>query len=305
MLSNTPTALESIHPIPRSSSLPTRGGNLREGSLHFVKADPSELVGIPAAANGQIKGAVGAGLENANALLNMFRLISFKESVADSLPPTVATPKVIFHFVRHAEATHNVKALGQDRWRTVDPDLTAAGLAQCADLKSNFERADKISLVLVSPMRRTLKTCVKAFPPVFQTHKPGQSHPVRVIAYPSLKEHGGGPAATGRPLDVLKGEMKETPVDWGLIYDGWEHEHTQTLEQRAAREERVKRELYELSQVVVKGGRWQIGPGLGLDFEAYKGVGNVEILVISHGAFLSGLLGHQSKFFSIPRFEKY
>ncbi len=57
---------------------------------------------------------------------------------------------------------------------------------------------------------------------------------------------------------------------------------------RAAREQKVRRRLHEFGQVVIHGGVWK-----GIRFEAFRGDGNVEIAVVSHGAFLSKLAGFE------------
>jgi len=77
------------------------------------------------------------------------------------------SPLKIIHFVRHAEAEHNLAVL-------TDPDayinplyedarLTAKGFDQCNQLRERLIASNRLSgveLVVVSPMRRTLQVAV-------------------------------------------------------------------------------------------------------------------------------------------------
>jgi broad specificity phosphatase PhoE len=142
---------------------------------------------------------------------------------------------------------------------------------------------DKITHVVTSPMHRTLETTFLSFVPVF-------CRGVNAIAWPDLREHGEGPTSTGSLLNELKEKMEGLPINWALTQAGWESPAKNHENGRRARESSVRKALYELSTAALRGGKWQ-----GIEFEAYHGTGDVEILVVSHGAFLSRLLGHTSK----------
>lgn len=59
--------------------------------------------------------------------------------------------------IRHAQALHNV----DKDYDIPDPPLSELGLEQCEELHDNLQRlplADRVELIVVSPMRRTLQT---------------------------------------------------------------------------------------------------------------------------------------------------
>jgi hypothetical protein len=72
-----------------------------------------------------------------------------------------------------------------------------------------------------------------------------------------------------------------------LLSEGWEYNSEPDRFTRAAR---VRQDLYSLGQAVSQGGKWK-----GMEFEAYEGEGDVEILIVSHGGFLSSMLGYDRK----------
>lgn len=53
----------------------------------------------------------------------------------------------------------------------------------------------------------------------------------------------------------------------------------------AARSKEVRGELHSLSKALLNGGRWHH-----LDFPKHTGENNIEVLIVSHGDFLSHLL---------------
>jgi broad specificity phosphatase PhoE len=66
------------------------------------------------------------------------------------MPPTLL-------LIRHAQALHNVAS----DWSIHDPPLSELGERQCAELQEALKKdpiSDKIELIVVSSMRRTLQT---------------------------------------------------------------------------------------------------------------------------------------------------
>ena len=66
------------------------------------------------------------------------------------MPPTLL-------LVRHAQALHNVAS----DWSLHDPPLSSLGEAQCEELQEALKKekiAEKVELIVVSAMRRTLQT---------------------------------------------------------------------------------------------------------------------------------------------------
>lgn len=78
-------------------------------------------------------------------LLNKLQLYSLVD-----MPPTVI-------LIRHAQALHNVAS----DWSLHDPPLSKLGEEQCAELQEALKKddlANKVELIVVSAMRRTLQT---------------------------------------------------------------------------------------------------------------------------------------------------
>ncbi len=93
---------------------------------------------------------------------------------------------------------------------------------------------------------------------------------------------------TGTPLPELFGWVEDhgSNINLDLLEHGWEINRHDTEDDRIQRALRVERDLYILSQIVIRGGVWK-----GIPFQPHQGLESVEILVVSHGAFLSRLLG--------------
>ena len=134
-------------------------------------------------------------------------------------------------------------------------------------------------------MTRTLETALVSLAPVF-------TKGLQVVVWEDLREFGSGKCSTGKNIATLKEEFKGLPINWNLLQDGWEYNEKSCKgtearkESRLARENRVRTEIYSLAKVVLFGGVWN-----GIHFPKFTGVGKVEIAVVSHGAFLSEMLG--------------
>ena len=95
-----------------------------------------------------------------------------------------------------------------------DPSLTPYGVDQCRSLSRNFPYHSAVTLLVASPIRRTLYTALHAFEPEL---KKG----MRVVALPELQEASDLPCDTGSDLDILRDEFKDQPVDLSLVKKGW------------------------------------------------------------------------------------
>lgn len=63
------------------------------------------------------------------------------------------------YWIRHGESLSNIS---ESNYSIVDPGLTPNGITQCKNLKTyiiNNKILDKIDLIVVSPLDRTLETC--------------------------------------------------------------------------------------------------------------------------------------------------
>lgn len=59
------------------------------------------------------------------------------------------------YFIRHGEGYHNLYNYNYHNWHLEYPRLTTKGIKQCLAVKKNI---DKVDIILVSPLRRTLET---------------------------------------------------------------------------------------------------------------------------------------------------
>jgi broad specificity phosphatase PhoE len=167
------------------------------------------------------------------------------------------------HLVRHAQGVHNLSTENQ---QIHDPDLTPLGETQCADLRNSFPYHDKITHLVASPMRRTLRTCLLAFAPDVEAGK-------RIIAQPELQELSTLPCDTGSDLEVLTRDFDATKVDFSLVKDGWNDKSPESpwapaIEKLDARAMRARVWLREL----------------GAQCKAAEG--EAHIVVVSHGGFI-------------------
>lgn len=156
----------------------------------------------------------------------------------------------IVHCIRHAEVQSTISTsddqelmnyvpqgfhnLTVDNHYMLDPLLTPHGEEQCRQLSQSFPYSDSISLVIVSPLRRTIYTALLSFPSPINDRK------VPVIALPELQEIGDLACDTGSDLDVLSNEMADKPVDLSLVEKGWEIKEGRWAPTGGAIEKRVR-----------------------------------------------------------------
>ncbi|KAF5697844.1 phosphoglycerate mutase family [Fusarium globosum] len=126
-------------------------------------------------------------------------------------------PPVIY-CIRHGQGFHNV---GAGCHTLPDPRLTPLGEEQNKALRETaFSDLSKISLVLASPLCRTLQSAYL----VFQRALQGSSkcYP-EIIAIPDAQETSDDPCDVGTDPSVLREVVTEHnwPVDLSLVQDGW------------------------------------------------------------------------------------
>ncbi|KAL7766902.1 hypothetical protein ACKLNR_004818 [Fusarium oxysporum f. sp. zingiberi] len=124
----------------------------------------------------------------------------------------------VIHCIRHGQGFHNV---GAGCYTIPDPRLTPLGEEQNLALRETaFSDQSKISLVLASPLCRTLQSAYL----VFQSALEGSSkcHP-EIIAIPDAQETSDDPCDVGTDPSVLRKVVTESnwPVDLSLVKDGW------------------------------------------------------------------------------------
>ena len=147
---------------------------------------------------------------------------------------------------------------------------------------------DRVSVVLCSPLKRTLQTAHFGL-------KPLAKRDMKIVAWPKLREWGTARCCTGSPLTQLKKiaadceNGENVPMDLSLIQEGWETPNDPEPKEvgRAARAEHVRKELWKLGHQMLRvdGGKWNH-----LKFPPNTNIGrDVEIVVVSHAGFLETL----------------
>ncbi|KAK0984646.1 hypothetical protein LTS01_010555 [Friedmanniomyces endolithicus] len=112
--------------------------------------------------------------------------------------------------MRHGQGEHS-SAVNKDGKSVRDAPLTQHGKDQCAERCKTFQSHDKIDLLLASPLRRALQTCVLSFAPSIAR---GQ----KILALPMAEEASDDPCDTGSPVDVLRKEFPDI-----VLFDHVEH----------------------------------------------------------------------------------
>jgi broad specificity phosphatase PhoE len=149
-----------------------------------------------------------------------------------------------------------------------DPLLTPFGEEQCNTLRETFPNHNNISLMISSPLRRTIYTTLLSFAPALAN---GHCRP-NIIALPELQETSDFPCDTGSDVSKLRKEMKEkhVPVDLSLVKEGWNVKtwapSSKALTNRAREARRYIRDrIFELQK---------------------EGEKDPEIIVVTHGGLL-------------------
>nr|AWW17223.1 hypothetical protein [Hormonema carpetanum] len=131
------------------------------------------------------------------------------------MPPTIFV-------IRHAQGEHNVKR----RHHLRDPHLTELGREQCRQLRSTFPHHDEISIVMASPLLRTIQTASFCLGPALK--KPE----VPFLLIPTAQEIANQPCDIGYPPEELKPMVREMlskedlefdaeKIDFSLVEEGW------------------------------------------------------------------------------------
>lgn len=114
----------------------------------------------------------------------------------------------------------------QRRHHLRDPHLTPLGHTQCAALRETFPDNDKVSIVMASPLKRTIQTASYCFGAALA--RPD----VPFLLVPHAQEVAANPCDTGFAADELKAALPEMvdaksvefdlgKIDFGLVEEGW------------------------------------------------------------------------------------
>ena len=179
------------------------------------------------------------------------------------------------HIIRHAEAAHNIH---NDK-SILDPDLSPRGIEQSRTLNETFPCKQELGLLIVSPLRRTLRTAILGFADVIdqQAFLPatdqGIPNGVPLLLDPEVQAHSDRPCDTGSAIEALQASFPEVSLvklatDWH-VKEGPYAPDKETLTQRARN---VRRKLIDHFA----------------DLER-DGAQRRDIVVVSHGGFLTHL----------------
>ncbi|KAK2589375.1 hypothetical protein QQS21_012949 [Conoideocrella luteorostrata] len=165
------------------------------------------------------------------------------------------------HLVRHAQGFHNLSVENES---IRDPDLTALGEQQCADLRASFPAHAKLTKLVASPLRRTIYTCDLVFGGGSGS---GSKNLYPIVLMDNLQEVSDSPCDTGSSKDKLVSEFGSR-IDVQRVRDGWMEKSEGTVFEptMAALTARAKEARRELKRIA----------------EEADG----DIAVVSHGGFL-------------------
>lgn len=169
-----------------------------------------------------------------------------------------------------------------------NPGITDQGIMQCIQLLHEFPNMDEVTHILVSPLRRTLETCLVSFEPILQRG-------VRLIAWASLREFGAGACNKGARKSTLKRQLAGVSANLSLLEHGWDRVKEDPTGERP---DEVLEDLFALGEAIVDDGMWK-GLSVGID----KGK-DAHVLVVSHGCILAAILGFQGEFPGCSSFER-
>jgi broad specificity phosphatase PhoE len=201
----------------------------------------------------------------------------------------IANPPRRIHLMRHAQALHNVPPYNST---LPDPCLTLAGIQQTFSFTHHFLYTDQVSVILTSPMTRTLQTAVLCFPNLARSWSeedggtvdiasghPTQHHhhhqgtkdersekkKCKIFAFPELQETSSQPCDTGSPPSHLEAQFADNGVDFSRVKEGWNVKTGIMAADKETVMERAKMSRREL-------GEWFGGAD-----------GGGDVVVVSHG----------------------
>lgn len=107
----------------------------------------------------------------------------------------------ILYWIRHGESLSNIS---ESNYLIVDPGLTSNGITQCKNLKTfiiNNKIMDKIDLIVVSPLYRTLETCANIID--IEANKD-----LEIISLDEVREHINQPCHKRKSIKEKKKKYK-------------------------------------------------------------------------------------------------
>lgn len=194
-------------------------------------------------------------------------------------PPTGAEMSFRLHLIRHAEGTHNP---GHDT-TILDPPLTEKGIEQSLQLCQGFPFKESVGLVVTSPLRRTLQTARLGFQQSIDEKYyargsgAGVQNGARLLLEPDVQAHSSRPCDTGSDIAALRSEFYDLPweiLDLDPTFPAKEGLYASDPESLKLRGARIQRRLEQ-------------------KFKELKDSARPDIVVVTHGGFLSSVIGQE------------
>ncbi|GJN93565.1 hypothetical protein Rhopal_006622-T1 [Rhodotorula paludigena] len=117
---------------------------------------------------------------------------------------------------RALSGSETARASGEGQ---LDPELTSRGITQCLAIPTTYptffaslDPSDTV--ILVSPLRRTLQTMMLGFSAYLPT---AAEKPIPVVILPQLQECGAYPCDTGADLSETKRHFPQPWLDWSHV----------------------------------------------------------------------------------------
>jgi len=197
----------------------------------------------------------------------------------------------IVSFIRHgqSEANHlcDIQGNAKGCW---DPHITELGVSQAKKRAEELAKTPELydfELIVVSPMTRTLETCVNAL--VDYIGK------VPIIAQPLVAEQLTECDDIGKPPKVIKELWSEYPIDFGLLPDKpevWWYPGPKAVISNPENETMESQQKVYLSEEGEWEEPWELVLERAHKFENWlRERTEQHICVVSHGGFIEALVG--------------
>lgn len=142
------------------------------------------------------------------------------------------------YLIRHGLSLHNelFYKIGVDAFKhssVIDAPLIQDGHIQSITLGNNWKNKNKIDLVLVSPLTRTLDTCMNIF----------GSSDVNIECYEFLREYPIGEDTCNKRSSLLILKDKYPKIKFNLLYNNdvlWREDKRETIEELEIRIKDIK-----------------------------------------------------------------
>ena len=150
------------------------------------------------------------------------------------------------HLIRHGHSLHNelFHKIGIQAFRipqTIDSPLTNEGHLQSIELGQSWSKKNEIDLVLVSPLTRTLETCMNIF---------GDTN-IPIISHEFLREYPIGEDTCNKRSSLTSLKYKFPKVQFNLDSDEdtlWTQDNRESIDELEKRLDKMVRYIHSRSE---------------------------------------------------------